>query len=421
MYKKTTLKNGLRILTVPMRGTETVTVVVMVGVGSRYERDKEAGLSHFIEHMLFKGTKKRPNTLAISEELDSIGGEFNAFTGKDRTGYYAKVDAKHFERALDVVSDMYLNSKLEEDEIKRESGTIIQEISMYDDMPIRRIGDEFEKLLYAGNSLAREIDGYKKTVASFKRKDFTDYMKRYYLSGDTVVCIAGKIDEKRAIAKARKYFSEMKDGKKPGYKKVAENQKKPKLNIVEKKTDQTQFIVGNRAFHQNHPDRFALGLLSVILGGNMSSRLFIEVRERKGLAYFVKTFADMYQDCGYISTQAGVEHKNLKLALKTILEGYRKISTEKVSDKELQNAKDYIKGKSVMGFESSDEVAMFFVEQEVHKEKIMTLEDIFRKIDAVTVDDILRVAKYVFKNESLNLAIIGPQKNKRELEKILRI
>ena len=420
-YKKTTLKNGLRIMTIPMKGTKTVTVTVMVGVGSRYESEMEAGLSHFIEHMLFKGTEKRPNTLMISEELDSIGGEFNAFTGKDKTGYYAKVDAKHFEKALDVVSDMYLNSKLDKEEIEREKGTIIQEISMYEDMPMRTIGDEFENLLYEKTTLGREITGYKKTVAAFSRKDFVKFMDKFYLASDTVVCVAGKMNEEKVITKVKEYFDGMRDGKKPALKTVKEAQKKPQLKIKYKKTDQTQLIVGTRAYHQSHPDRFALGLLATILGANMSSRLFIEVRERRGLAYYVRTSADMYQDCGYIATQAGVEHKNLKAALKTILEQYGKISSEKVGEKELQKAKDYIKGKSVMGFEASDEVAMFFVEQEVSKEKIMTLEDIFEKIDKITTEDILRVARDVFHDSKLNLAVIGPHKNAKELEKMLKI
>lgn len=408
-------------MTIPMKGTKTVTVTVMVGVGSRYENEKEAGLSHFIEHMMFKGTEKRPDTLTISEELDSIGGEFNAFTGKDKTCYYAKVDARHFEKALDVVSDMYLNSKLEKEEIEREKGTIIQEISMYEDMPMRTIGDEFEKLLYRDSTLGREIAGSKKTVAAFARKDFVKYMDKFYVASDTVVCVAGKMNEEKVIAKVKEYFNGMRDGKKPVFKKVKEAQKKPELSIKYKKTDQTQFIVGTRAYHQNHPDRFALGLLATILGANMSSRLFIEVRERRGLAYYVRTSADMYQDCGYIATQAGVEHKNLKPALKTILEQYAKIASEKVEEKELQKAKDYIKGKSVMGFEASDEVSMFFIEQEVGKDKIMTLEDIFEKIDAVTAEDILRVAKDVFQDSKLNLAIIGPHKNAKELEKILHL
>lgn len=420
-YKKTTLKNGLRIITAPMQDTNTATVVVMVGVGSRFETEKEAGLSHFIEHMLFKGTERRPNTLAIAEELDSIGGEFNAFTSKDRTGYYAKTDAKHIEIALDVVSDMYLNSKMEAVEIEKEKGTILQELNMYEDNPMRTVGDLFEQLLYPKNFLGRDIIGYKKTIESFKRKNFLDYMHRFYVANDTTICIAGKFDEKKILTLVKKYFLQMAIGEKPQFKKVVEAQKKPEVKIKFKKTDQTHFILGTRAYHENHADRFVLSLLSIILGGNMSSRLFIEVRERRGLAYYIRTGTDSFDECGYLATQAGVEHKNLEEAVRVMLQEYKKIATEKVSEKELQRAKNYIKGKSVMGLESSDEVAMFFIDQEVKRQKVMTVTEIFAKIDKVTVSDILRVAADIFKEGSLNLAIIGPHKDSKKLQNLLKI
>jgi predicted Zn-dependent peptidase len=420
-YKKTSLKNGLRILTVPMQETQTVTVVAMVGVGSRYESEKEAGLSHFIEHMFFKGTERRPTALSISEELDAIGGEFNAFTSKDSTGYYVKVDAKHIETALDVVSDMYLNSKIEETEVEKERGTIIQELNMYEDMPMRNVGDVFENLLYPGTSLGRDIIGYKETINNFKRVDFLKYMKRFYLSNDTVICVAGKFDEKKIVEQIKTYFHEMAEGKKPELKRIKEAQKVPAVKIKFKKTDQTQLIVGVRSYDQYSEKRFALSLLSIILGGNMSSRLFIEVRERRGLAYYVRTSTESFEECGYLATQAGVEHKNLSLALETILAEYKKIAKELVSGKELQKAKDYIKGKMVMGMEASDEVAMFFIGQELSRREILKREEIFRRVDAVTPENILAVAKEIFQDKKLNLAIIGPHKNSEKLQKMLSV
>lgn len=420
-YKKTTLANGLRIITVPMKDTQTATVVVMVGVGSRYESEKEAGLSHFIEHMFFKGTEKRPTFLDISEELDSIGGEFNAFTGQDRTGYYAKADSKHIAKIIDVVSDIYLNSKIDAEEIEKEKGTIIQELNMYEDTPVRNIADVYEKLMYKENPLGRSVIGYKKTINSFRQKDFLNYKNRFYVANDTVLCVAGKIDENSVLKLVKKYFFEMPKGKKPHFEKVSENQKNPELRIKNKKTDQTHFILGTRSFGEDHKDRYALGLLAVILGGNMSSRIFVEVREKKGLAYRVSTASESFKDCGYLATQAGVEHKNLEEAVRVVLGEYKKIAAEKVSAKELQKAKDYIKGKSVMGMEASDEVAMFFVEQELKRKKIMLLPEIFKKIDAVTPNDILRVAKNIFKEKTLNLAVIGPHKNNRKIKDLLKI
>ncbi|OGI17093.1 MAG: hypothetical protein A3J63_04610 [Candidatus Moranbacteria bacterium RIFCSPHIGHO2_02_FULL_40_12b] len=420
-FRKTVLKNGLRIITVPMKETQTAAVVIMVGVGSRYESEKEAGLSHFIEHMFFKGTKKRPTHLHIAEELDSIGGEYNAFTAKDVTGYYAKTDAKHIETALDIVSDIYLNSKIDAGEIEKEKGTIIQEINMYEDTPMSDVGNVYDSLIYRGNPLGREAIGKKKTVGSFKRENFINYMNRFYVANDTVVSIAGKFNDREILEKARKYFSGMEKGKKPNFKKIAEKQKKPQAKVKFKETDQTHLIIGSRAYHENHKDRFALGLLSVILGGNMSSRLFVEVREKRGLAYYVRTGIDSYNDCGNISTQAGVEHKNLEETIKVILKEYKKISSEKVEKKELQRAKDYIKGRSVMGLEASDEVAMFFIDQELKRKKIMTVEEIFEKIDKVTIDDLLRVAKDIFHENKLNLAVIGPHKDGKKFEKLLKL
>lgn len=418
-YKKTTLKNGLRILTIPMNGTETATVMVMVGVGGRHETDKQAGLSHFIEHMMFKGTTKRPTAQSISEELDGIGGEFNAFTAADKTAYYAKVDGRHIDKALDVIVDIFLNSKLEQVEIDRERGPILQELSMYEDEPRRIVGVEFEKMLYPGQPLGREIVGSKETINSFNRKDFVAYIKRNYNASETVVCVAGKFEEKKTLSQLKSYFADFQTGKKIQMKKIVEKQAAPQVHLKFKKTDQTHLIVGVRAYHQNHKDRYALALLSIILGGNMSSRLFIKVRERQGLAYFVHTSVDTYQDCGYIATQAGVEHKKIEQTITAILEEYRKIATEKVESKELQKAKDYVKGRAVMGFEASDDVAMFFIDQEMHKEKILTPKEVFAKVDAVTLDDILRVSKDVFENNKLNVAVVGPHKNSAKIKKIL--
>jgi predicted Zn-dependent peptidase len=420
-HKKTTLSNGLRLITVPMAGTQTVTVIVMVGVGSRYENEKEAGISHFIEHMFFKGTRKRPTTLDISTELDSVGGEFNAFTSKDKTAYFVKVDARHLDRALDVVADMYLNSKLEEKEIDKERGTILQELNMYEDTPTANVGDLFENLMYGKNPLGREIIGYKQTLKKMKRKDLAQYMRRFYMANDTVITIAGKFNEKSVITRIKKYFGAMGKGEKPHIVKFSDKQSGPEIKIKFKKTDQTHFILGTRAYDIFSEHRFAISLLSIILGGNMSSRLFIEVREKRGLAYYVRGMVEAYHDAGYLAVQAGVEHKNLELAIATIVKEFKKVAKFGVTEKELQRAKDYIKGKTVMGMEESDEVAMFFAGQETMKKEIMTTEEIFRQFDKVKISDILDVAKDIFKNKKYNLAIIGPHKNGEKLRKLLVI
>lgn len=418
-FRKTSLKNGLRVLTIPMEGTQTVTVMVMVGVGSRFEKEKEAGLSHFIEHMLFKGTEKRPTAQIISEEMDAIGGEFNAFTSKDKTAYYAKIDARHLTKALDVVTDIFLNSKIEQAEIEKESGTILQELAMYEDEPRRSVGDELENLLYGDSPMGRNIVGNKNSIVSFKRKNFLSYMKKYYSAKNTILCVAGKFEEKKVIEFAKKTFSDYPQGEINSFKKVLEKQSIPQVKIKFKKTDQTHLLIGNRAYHQNHKDRYVLTLLSVILGGNMSSRLFLEIREKLGLAYFVHTSVDTYQDCGYISTQAGVQHNKLEKTIEVTLKEYRKVADSGVSEKELQNAKDYVKGRAVMGLEASDDMAMFYIDQELHKEKVLTPEQVFAKIDEVTTSDVKRVAQDIFQGKKLNVAIIGPHRNNKKILDIL--
>lgn len=417
-YQKHTLSNGLRIVLAPMADTETATVIVMTGVGSRYETETENGLAHFLEHMFFKGTVKRPNTIDISRELDAIGAEYNAYTSKDHTAYYAKVAAHHWETALDVVSDLFLNATLQPEEIERERGTILQEINMYEDMPARRVGEHFEKLLYKEHPLGREILGPKKNIRSFTRRDFMKYLGRGYTAQNVVVGVAGKIDPKKVKKEIEKHFAHIRTGKKPVFKKIKQAQAKPEISIHHKKSDQTHLIVGVRAYDMFHNDRFALSLLATILGGGMSSRLFMEVRERRGLAYSVHTGVDTYHDAGYLATQCGVEHENLEKTIDVILSEYKKVAMEPVSAEELMKAKEYVKGHFALGMEGSDDVAGYLVTQETVRHQIMLPKERNKMIDRVTSADILRVAQDIFVNKKLNMAIIGPHTNDKKLAQI---
>lgn len=422
-FRKTIFKNGLRLITAPMKDTSTVTVIVMAGVGSKYETKSVNGISHFLEHMFFKGTKKRPRTKDISEALDSVGGEFNAFTGKEQTAYYAKVDAKHFDLALDVVSDIYLNSKIEEKEIDRERGVIIQEIKMYEDTPIVNIGDVFEELLYGDQPAGWEIIGTEKNIRQIKRQDFANHIKNFYTASNTVVCVAGNIEEKKAIEEIEKVFEKMEKGKNTSKKNIIEKQSAPRVKIKKKKTDQAHLILGFRAYDMFHPDRYALTLLANILGGSMSSRLFLSVRERLGLAYYISASYENYSDSGYLGIKMGVDidPKKIKKALQTVMKEIRKMRDKKVSDKELKKAKDNLKGRMALTLESSDEIASFLVSQELARKKIMRPKEIIDQINKVTAADIARVAKDIFKNEKMNLAMIGPGEDKIFLEKVLRL
>lgn len=418
-FKKTTLKNGLRIITVPAKNTKTVTVFVLVGTGSKYETKDINGISHFLEHMFFKGTKKYPSTLKLIELLDKIGGRYNAFTSEEYTGYYAKVDASHFDLALNWVSDIYLNSKIEEKEINRERGTILQELNMYLDTPMRHVYDLWTDLLYGDQPAGWKIIGEEKTIKSIKRPQFIKYLKDHYSSRNTIVAVAGHISSAQAVDKVKKCFKSINNQASAGKLPVIEKQGKPQMSIFYKKTDQTHLHLGVRAYNIFHPDKYALSLLSVVLGGNMSSRLFISVRERQGLAYYISTSADSDTDTGCLVTRAGVDNQKVEKAIKTILDEYKKIASVKISQAELKKAKDYIKGSSLISMEASDERASFFAFQELLTGKILTLEQKLAKIEAVTVNDIQRVAQDIFRPEKLNLALIGPFKNKAKFEKLI--
>jgi predicted Zn-dependent peptidase len=421
IYKKTTLKNGLRIITVPQKNTQAVTVLVLVGTGSKYEKKEINGISHFLEHMYFKGTKKRPTTTAIAETLDKVGGIYNAFTGEEYTGYFAKIASQHFELALDWVSDIFLNSILPKEEIEKEKGVIIEEINMIYDHPMSYVQTLWNKLLYGDQPAGWDIAGTKETVSKMTREKLSDYMERQYVAKNTIISIAGNFDEKLTIQKVKKYFSKIKTKKPIEKPKVIERQEKPEALLSFRQTDQTHLCLGTRSFNLFHPQRYALDLLAVILGGMMSSRLFIEVRSKLGIAYYINTNSEMNPDTGFLFTQTGLDNKNVEKGILTILKEYKKISEKKVPNSELKKAKDYLKGKTTLLLESSDAQASFYAAQELLEKRILTPEEIFKKIDKVSREDISKVAKEIFRPEKLNLALIGPFKDKKPLEKLLNI
>ncbi|MEY4747399.1 MAG: hypothetical protein RLZZ416_448 [Candidatus Parcubacteria bacterium] len=421
-YNLHTLKNGLRIVLAPMPGNKTATVIVMSGTGSRYEDEKENGLAHFLEHMFFKGTKKRPSAKAISEELDAVGAVYNAFTAKERTAYYAKVSARYLDTALDVISDIFVNSLLPEKEITKERGAIIQEIDMYEDMPMRTVDNVFDEMLFGKeHPLGRTILGPKENIRTFTRKDFAAYLKRNYTSLNTVVCIAGSFDEKKVLAKITKDFGGLKHGNPPDFIRFAPEQDKPRVMIKEKQTDQTHFMLGVPAFPYLHKDEFALAVLSAILGSGMSSRLFLEVREKRGLAYSVHSWVERYPDTGTFVVQAGVEHAKLEQTVKTILGEFKKIKRTKVSAAELAKAKQFIKGTMTLSLETSDEIAQHAASAMINIGRVRPLEEIIKGIDGVTAAEVQRVARDLLQTNRLNLAIIGPHISKASLVSLLKV
>ncbi len=419
-YHVRTLPNGLRVLTVPLHDTQAVTVFVFARVGSRYEHRAINGISHFIEHLMFKGTKKRPNTLAISKLLDGVGASYNAFTSKDWTGYYIKINHEHTDLALDVVGDMLQHSKFDPPEIERERGVIVEEIKMYDENPVMAIEDLFETAVFGRHhQLGWNIAGPKEVIRRVSREALLSYRDRYYHADNMWVVVAGKLD-RRLDRRVDRYFRSLKRRPRtPTFKpyRVAEQ---PAVKLKRQKLEQAQVGLGTRAFSYNDKRLPALNVLSVILGGNMSSRLFIQVRERRGLAYSVSAAANPYEDTGCFMIHAGLEKGKLNDALQVILAELTKLKTTKVGPAELKRAKEYVRGKTILSLEDSDSLASWYGRQALFSKKILTPEEALKKVAAVTADDVKRVAKWLFRPKNMRLAVIGPFKDPKPLAKILR-
>lgn len=402
---------------------ESVTTLVMVGSGSRYETKKNNGVSHFLEHMAFKGTQKRPSALAISSLIDGIGGEFNAFTDKEITGYYIKSSKNNIKLSLDVLSDMLTHAKLDPKEIDKERGVILEEINLYEDTPVRKIGDIYEYLMYGDTPMGWDTAGEKEIIKKITREDFVEYMDDFYSAANCTVVVAGGIDPKKTFDLVSEHFSSMKRFKTKKHKPLSEYQKKPEILVRHKKTEQVHLALGLRTSPVHSADRYSLSVLSAILGGGMSSRLFHEVREKRGLAYYVRTQSEHYSDCGTLVTTAGVDPKRINEAVEVILAEYKKVSKGQldITEEELKKAKQFLKGHLVLELEDSRAVAGYYAHQELLEKEILNPDEVIAKINAVTINDIKRVGKKYFVNERLNLAIIGNFSDGQQLQKMLHL
>jgi predicted Zn-dependent peptidase len=420
-YKKKILKNGLRIMVVPMKNAPSVTVMSLVEAGSNYEDKEINGISHFLEHMFFKGTEKRPKAIDISREFDSLGAESNAFTSQEYTGYWAKAHKKHTDKILDIISDMYLRPTFPAKDLEIEKGVIVEEINMYKDLPQKLVHDVFDELLYGDQPAGRSVAGTEKVVRSFKRDDFLNYRKQHYVSSATTVVVAGDVKEKEVFKKVEKAFTDIATSKKTDKKKTVEKQNKPGIKVQFKETDQTHLKIGFRAFNLYDKKMPILRLLSVVLGHGMSSRLFQKMREELGICYYVRSGIDDYTDHGTLTIVAGVDSNRVEEGIKGILDEMKRIRDEKVSEPELRKAKDFLIGNMYLGLESSDELANFFGFQELFKQKIKTPKEVENEIEKITASDIAKVAKEIITNEKLNMAIVGKYKDGVRFESILEI
>ncbi|MGA8849023.1 MAG: pitrilysin family protein [Dehalococcoidia bacterium] len=418
MYNKAVLDNGLRVLTSTMPHSRSVCLAIFVGAGSCYESKEEAGISHFAEHLFFKGTEKRPTAKEISEDIEGVGGIINGGTDKEITVFWCKVASPHFSIALDVLSDLLLNSRFVNKDIEQERQVIMEEINMNLDIPQQQISMLIDELLWPEQPLGREVSGYKETVSSITREQLLNYVARRYMPNNTVLSIAGNIQHEEVITQIKPLFDKWAAGKlMTGYI-TNDKQTEARLRIEPKDIEQAHLCLAVHGFSQSHPQRFTLDLLNTVLGGGMSSRLFTEIRENRGLAYDIHSYTEHFLDSGSFGIYAGVDAQKVEIALAAILEEVSKIK-QGITASELTRAKELSKGRLYLRFEDSQNVALWYGGQEILTQQILDIDDVISIVDAITMGELKEVAEEILTDSGLNLAVTGPIKEEESYREVL--
>jgi len=420
MYTKTVLDNGLRVITSTMPHSRSVCLAILVGAGSCYESEEEAGISHFAEHLFFKGTQRRPTSKEITQDIEGVGGIINGGTDKELTIFWCKVASSHFPVALDVLSDLLLNSRFDNKEIERERGVISEEIKMSLDLPQQRVNALIDELLWPEQPLGREVIGYKETVSSITRKQLLDHVARRYMPNNTVLSIAGNIQYDEAMAQIEPLFDKWVAGElATGYITNA-NQTEARLRIEPKDIEQAHLCLAIHGFSYSHPQRFTLDLLNTVLGGGMSSRLFTEIREHRGLAYDIHSYTEHFLNSGSFTIYAGVDPNKTEIAVGAILEELSKIK-QGITASELTRAKELSKGRLHLRLEDSRNVALWYGSQEILMQQILDIDDVISIVDDITIAELKEVAEEILTESGLNLAITGPVKEETPPRQLLKI
>ncbi|MBU6389376.1 insulinase family protein [Patescibacteria group bacterium] len=415
------LANGISLVMIPLESATSVTTIALMGVGSRYESDQQRGIAHFTEHMVFKGGRKYTTAQQVAQALDAVGGDFNAFTSQEFTGFFTKTAGQHLELGIDVLSDIMLHATFPEVELEKEKGVIIEEINMYEDMPMRKVDQVLNSQVYGDTGMGRPILGNKESIASYARQDFLNYRKQFYRGVQCTVVIAGNFDPRQATKWVEQYFAELPAGEPYQPAPAVFHTDTPRVVIEEKASEQTHLMLAAKGYPLDHPKRHAYRLLATILGGNMSSRLFVSVREEQGLCYYVRAGIDAYQDTGMLVASAGVDNFRLNLAVAAIMQEFAKIKNEPVTAQELERAKQFSVGKLLLSLEDSEEVAEYYGMQDLLLKRIETPEEIEAATLAVTAAEVQDVARELLTEDNLRLAVIGPHQDQMALDQLLKL
>ncbi len=420
MYTKTTLPNGLRVVTHDMKDRDSIALGFWIGVGGRHEEDPLKGAAHFLEHIVFKGSKKY-SCEEIKTSIEGVGGTLNAFTSEEQTCFYAKIPTKYLKKTFDVLADMVTRPNISDPDIVKEKTVVVEEIKMYRALPQYAVMELLDGLLWPGHPLGKNLAGTPETVTGLSQKDIEGFHKRHYVPSNIVVAACGNLNHKQIVAMAQERFGKIPKETQPSYIKADNSQSKPRINLFPKKIEQMHLALGMIGYDENHKDRHALNLLSVILGGNMSSRLFVEIREKRGLAYSISCMARTMHDTGVFLIRAGVENQKLIEAVTLILNELDKVKKNGVTDDEFIRGRDYLLGQMLLGLEDTMEHMLWIGDTVISQNKTKTLKSLIADFQKIKKEDIRRVAKEILKTQRYNLAIVGPltDKQKEELPKLL--
>jgi len=414
-------KTQPRIITAPLKGTDAMTLLILFGAGSRYEEPNERGIAHFLEHMFFKGGEIYDTPQKVSEAIDNIGGDFNAFTGKEYVGYYVKCASLHQQTAFSVLGDILLNTKLAQEDIDREKGVIIEELNMYQDTPMYQVGWNFERLLFGDTPLGWDQIGLPETINSFKSEDFRNYKKDLYTADNCTLLAVGAVNEKEVAELVNKHFSFNGDSKQR-QKAVLPPINQEQLKVQDKNTEQAHLVLGMPGVSFNADEQLTARLLSVILGGNMSSRMFTEIREKQGLCYSISTSTDHFSDVGVLSTYCGVDLVRAEQAIAEILRVYKEVASDGITEAELIKAKGFLQGKLTLKMEDSEEVASYLGVQSIlhDDQRVENVAELFTRLQAISLNDVNLLAKDIL-SQPAQLSMIGPFADRTEqLQELLR-
>ena len=420
MFQKSTLKNGMRVVTSEMLHTRSVSMCMFVGVGSRYETDDEAGLSHFLEHMVFKGTTKRPEPQQISAAIEGVGGVINAATEHELTAYWCKVAQPYFEDSLALLFDIFRNSLYEPDSIEKERHVIFEELGMINDYPGYKVEALIDEMLWPGHPLGRDIGGTRESVGGITRDMILNFVSAYYTPDNIVVSVAGNVSHEDVVAQVERLSEGWEAGGCNEWTPYLGSQSEAQSHVEYRKTEQAHLSVALPGVSLTHPQRYALDLLSVALGEGMSSRLFVEIREKRGLAYDVHSEVSHFSDTGAIIVSAGVDPKRVYDAVQTILEQVGALR-DGVPEEELEKAKHLSGGRLMLRMEDTRAVANWMGQSEMLLGYIADVDDVIEEVNAVTTDDVRSLANDLLVTEKLNIAVVGPCRGHQRVRRMLKL